>query len=531
MFSIRPKLGVLRAPVPKTVTHQGSGWLRNSDAPEVSNPEAHQQSNCNQSLRIQRSTIVLLILYLSNALCSWSPLLDPSEELGRFIRVVLQQHSAATAYKSDLTALASKDGIALRKKLTDQLWTTPADPGNVERPKGFTKAAQVAAKRCRHQLDGGVNISGSISTQELHYTWTLDPKILEVHVRFSLASGPHSDTWADGWPTWAAVGFTQEGGMRGADVVVLREARGVVALEDRWSVEYDVPEMDQQQDYTLLNYSWSSDEISFAFQRSLLTGDVKDWNIVAAPVQIIWALGQGQGFQNHRLKGSLWVDLFPGERLESRPNNVDAVVKLGDFMLRMPLSEESVVPHDACRDELKAMDVGPEEVHVALALCLGRRGDLLLGRSALEEAVAFNSSIDAILVYEEMLSDHLLARILLRICRLGDATSGFAFTRCRLTRGTSLLGEVPGALLAMGNRLAHLAALVFGVARVSLHWQCGIFAVALLYCDAISAAVHLVMDNYNMIRWPIIRPQALGFQSHHQQPVLSTSRTIESYPT
>merc|ERR1712151_1252742 len=65
------------------------------------------------------------------------------------------------------------------------------------------------------------------------------------------------------------------GGMPGADIVIFETSSN--SLSDAYSVAYERPIIDKQQDWKLLNYANEGGMLIFEAERDIDTGDSMDW--------------------------------------------------------------------------------------------------------------------------------------------------------------------------------------------------------------------------------------------------------------
>lgn len=115
---------------------------------------------------------------------------------------------------------------------------------------------------------------------------------------------------------WGAVGIAEMGGMAGSDILVF-EVNGL-KLYDAYATASERPKIDKQQDWTLLNASWTSVEdeiILFEAERKVITDDPMDWPIIVDTnpflpgTRIIAAWGDTEEMHYHgpdnRLQGNV----------------------------------------------------------------------------------------------------------------------------------------------------------------------------------------------------------------------------------
>ncbi|XP_077997624.1 DBH-like monooxygenase protein 1 homolog [Glandiceps talaboti] len=130
-----------------------------------------------------------------------------------------------------------------------------------------------------------------------HLYWKFDDKkiIFEVHVRTT---------------GWVGLGFSPNGGMPGSDMImgwVLDN--GDVKFTDRHATRNAEPEIDEQNDYTLLLGKEEDDYTVLKFERQLDTcDDNNDWLISGDTVRVLWAYhsedpGDGKPIPKHESRG------------------------------------------------------------------------------------------------------------------------------------------------------------------------------------------------------------------------------------
>ncbi|XP_034383025.1 DBH-like monooxygenase protein 2 homolog isoform X2 [Cyclopterus lumpus] len=110
---------------------------------------------------------------------------------------------------------------------------------------------------------------------------------------------------------WVGIGFSSDGGMTGADIVM-----GGVGPSGHYFTDYHatgefMPVVDEQQSYTLLSLIESEGQTIMTFQRSIQTCDDNDYQISAQPIKMIYAYGLTDVISNHRARrGAKEVNLL-----------------------------------------------------------------------------------------------------------------------------------------------------------------------------------------------------------------------------
>jgi hypothetical protein len=131
---------------------------------------------------------------------------------------------------------------------------------------------------------------------------------------------------------WVALGFTEMGGMPGADIVVFEGA--TKKLYDSFSVAYERPQVDQQQDWTLLNSITDDGVMIFEAERKLDTGDSMDWpltddtSLLEAGTKLLAAWGETAEMHYHNPDNRLQaaVRLFADSDRDSDKELFDRVM-------------------------------------------------------------------------------------------------------------------------------------------------------------------------------------------------------------
>ncbi|XP_033106239.1 DBH-like monooxygenase protein 1 homolog [Anneissia japonica] len=89
---------------------------------------------------------------------------------------------------------------------------------------------------------------------------------------------------------YLAIGFSENGGMPGADIVAGWVKSGDVFLSDRHATAYSKPDADKSDDYELLYGYEEGGKTTIGFKRKLETCDTDDYVISTDTSRIIWAL-------------------------------------------------------------------------------------------------------------------------------------------------------------------------------------------------------------------------------------------------
>ncbi|XP_065112368.1 DBH-like monooxygenase protein 2 homolog [Paramisgurnus dabryanus] len=110
---------------------------------------------------------------------------------------------------------------------------------------------------------------------------------------------------------WIGFGFSPNGGMFGADIVIGGVGPNGSYFSDRHAVGNSMPVVDQQQNYKLLSLSEFDGKTVMKFQRSMETCDEDDLPITTLPIKLIYAYGQTDDIKYHsNRRGTKEVNLL-----------------------------------------------------------------------------------------------------------------------------------------------------------------------------------------------------------------------------
>jgi hypothetical protein len=131
-----------------------------------------------------------------------------------------------------------------------------------------------------HAFERQVEMSGKGCT---HVKWTFDKEAKDI--TFGVTGAPGA--------SWLGIGISEQGGMRGADIAMVREnLKGDFVLDDLFSHDYIRPEKDIVQNFKLL-YAMvdEQDRIQAIIRRDANTCDEDDLPITGSKQNIICASG------------------------------------------------------------------------------------------------------------------------------------------------------------------------------------------------------------------------------------------------
>ncbi|KAI8799532.1 PHM/PNGase F domain-containing protein [Cladochytrium replicatum] len=139
---------------------------------------------------------------------------------------------------------------------------------------------------------------------------------------------------------WLAVGFSETGGMKGADIALGYASGSKFVLEDRFTTDFAQPVLDTHQNLTLID-SWSTTSyVAFAFSRPTKTescSNNQDRDLYVAPntlQNVLVAFGTTMTFAQHAPtdRGSTLVDL-------NSPSDAAA-----ELLTNAPVSDLELIP-------------------------------------------------------------------------------------------------------------------------------------------------------------------------------------------
>ncbi|KAJ3190624.1 hypothetical protein HK101_008527 [Irineochytrium annulatum] len=116
---------------------------------------------------------------------------------------------------------------------------------------------------------------------------------------------------------WLALGLSDQGGMKGADLHVVQKTDGKWGMIDLYSSDYVAPGWDDEQDLVLLQeprFDEGNGVWTYVYGRGLITGDhLQDRMIrIGESQNIAWAFGKGASMSYHgQSRGALRLKLYP----------------------------------------------------------------------------------------------------------------------------------------------------------------------------------------------------------------------------
>ncbi|XP_050995492.1 DBH-like monooxygenase protein 2 homolog [Labeo rohita] len=98
---------------------------------------------------------------------------------------------------------------------------------------------------------------------------------------------------------WVGFGFSPNGGMAGADIVIGGVGPDGTYFTDRHAGGNAIPEVDQLQNYELLSLTEANGKTVMKFQRSIDSCDKDDLSITDLPMKLIYAYGENDDITYH----------------------------------------------------------------------------------------------------------------------------------------------------------------------------------------------------------------------------------------
>ncbi|XP_029318773.1 DBH-like monooxygenase protein 2 homolog isoform X2 [Cottoperca gobio] len=98
---------------------------------------------------------------------------------------------------------------------------------------------------------------------------------------------------------WVGFGFSPNGGMKGADMVIGGIGSSGSYFTDRHAIGKFMPLMDELQSYILLSMIESEGQTTMTFQRSIQSCDDNDFHITTQPIKLIYAYGETDEIAYH----------------------------------------------------------------------------------------------------------------------------------------------------------------------------------------------------------------------------------------
>ncbi|XP_028295757.1 DBH-like monooxygenase protein 2 homolog [Gouania willdenowi] len=129
---------------------------------------------------------------------------------------------------------------------------------------------------------------------------------------------------------WIGFGFSPNGGMAGADMIIGGFGPNGSYFTDQHATGNVAPVVDELQSYTLLSMEENEEQTSMTFRRLIQTCDDKDFHITAQPIKIIYAYGTTDEILYHASRrGTKEVNLlnYMTRTAPSNGNYFNAVVE------------------------------------------------------------------------------------------------------------------------------------------------------------------------------------------------------------
>jgi len=98
---------------------------------------------------------------------------------------------------------------------------------------------------------------------------------------------------------WTGIGLNGNGGMKGASMVTVRKVNQEWVAEDRHSLAYATPVLDEQQDVILLDAQDNNGDVVFSILMPFKSCDENDYPIRNLRQTVIWAKGSSHDFTYH----------------------------------------------------------------------------------------------------------------------------------------------------------------------------------------------------------------------------------------
>ncbi|CAJ1078032.1 DBH-like monooxygenase protein 2 homolog [Xyrichtys novacula] len=98
---------------------------------------------------------------------------------------------------------------------------------------------------------------------------------------------------------WVGFGFSPNGGMAGADIVMGGLGSSGIYFKDYYATGDSMPLEDEQQSYTLLSANETDGQTIMTFQRTIQSCDDKDFSITTQAIKLIYAYGTTDQINYH----------------------------------------------------------------------------------------------------------------------------------------------------------------------------------------------------------------------------------------
>ncbi|KAJ3307889.1 hypothetical protein HDU76_004290, partial [Blyttiomyces sp. JEL0837] len=204
------------------------------------------------------------------------------------------------------TTPAKSNAVSVSIKSIVTLFTTTRFTFAIAVATLLNAVPTVLAADCKARFTDFTNCALLTPQYALHWNISTDSKTITFGVDVDVTN------------QWVGLGISDRGGMRTADIWILRQfANGSYYIQDSFSKDFETPSADTQQYVTLIQPPTAgANNTAFIFSRPMVTCDPDDLSIQQDMLHnLIWAFGDmpnGNIFQhspNHRgdAKATLWV--------------------------------------------------------------------------------------------------------------------------------------------------------------------------------------------------------------------------------
>uniref|UniRef100_A0A668A0Y1 Monooxygenase, DBH-like 1, like n=1 Tax=Myripristis murdjan TaxID=586833 RepID=A0A668A0Y1_9TELE len=154
--------------------------------------------------------------------------------------------------------------------------------------------------------------AGALNDSVLPFMEYLDPdRNVSLKWGFNDAQGTITFSLSIKSTGWVSLGFSPNGGMEGADIVMGGIGPGGAYFTDRHATGNILPVVDKQQNYTLLSLTEIEGQTTMTFQRAIQSCDDDDFHITARPIKLIYAYGTNDELNYHgKRRGTKEINLL-----------------------------------------------------------------------------------------------------------------------------------------------------------------------------------------------------------------------------